>query len=468
MEQYFRGSNFFSGGSMRLNIVLILSLGVFYGDAGAQQVLTLNECVTIALENNSQILNAGFALNTSKAQKLASFSNILPSISLNGGPSRFHRGPSTRTGYGPGGSDPETGDVIYGATVQVSPSNTVTDYNMGINLSQTLWDQGKMMRNIQQAESSVRASSRNEEAAKITVIATVKSNYYEFAKVIAQREVRVESVQLAEEQLNQSQVKYEIGTVAQIDVFRSRVLLDQSKIALIDHDLLIHQAKNNLNLAMGRDIEASLEIDSDIPLAISYRRSNEELVQLAFRNNATIKQQDELLLNSDFGIKIAKADRYPSLNYNVSYSRSNSQFDLLYNDFSRNFSINGRISLSYNLFDGFQTRANIKQAENTYRINEENLELAKRNAESNVTILNRQLLAYEEKIVINRSMVAAAEEDLRLANERYRVGSGTLYETIDAQVSLTAARYSLLELQYNSLTAESNLKAQLGETGLER
>ena len=93
--------------------------------------------------------------------------------------------------------------------------------------------------------------------------------------------------------------------------------------------------------------------------------------------------------------------------------------------------------------------------------------MATRNAESNVTNLNRQLLAYEEKIVINRSMVAAAEEDLRLANERYRVGSGTLYETIDAQVSLTTARYSLLELQYDSLTAESNLKAELGETDFE-
>ncbi len=452
---------------MRRNILLILSLGVVYGSAGAQQVLTLNECVNIALENNPQIVNAGYELNSSRAQKLASFNNILPSISLSGGPSRFHRAPSTRTGYGPIGSDPTTGDVIYGATVQVSPSNTVTDYNMRINFGQTLWDHGKMMRNIQQAESSVRASLRNEDAAKITVIAGVKSNYYEMAKVIAQREVRVESVQLAEEQLNQSQIKYEIGTVAQIDVFRSQVNLDQSKIALIDHDLLIQQAKNNLNLAMGRDIEAPLEIETNIPLAISFRRSNEELLKLALRNNTAIKQQEELLLNSDIGIKIAKADRYPSLSYNLGYSRSNSQLDLLYNDFSRNFTLNGGISLNYNLFDGFQTRANIKQAENSYLIHEENLKLATRNAESNVTNLNRQLLAYEEKIVINRSMVAAAEEDLRLANERYRVGSGTLYETIDAQVSLTTARYSLLELQYDSLTAESNLKAELGETDFE-
>ena len=52
---------------MRRNILLILSLGVVYGSAGAQQVLTLNECVNIALENNPQIVNAGYELNFVKS-----------------------------------------------------------------------------------------------------------------------------------------------------------------------------------------------------------------------------------------------------------------------------------------------------------------------------------------------------------------------------------------------------------------
>ena len=59
-------------------------------------------------------------------------------------------------------------------------------------------------------------------------------------------------------------------------------------------------------------------------------------------------------------------------------------------------------------------------------------------------------------------MIIAAQEGLRLANERYRVGSGTLIETIDAQVQLTSARYNLLQLQYDALIAQANLRAAVG------
>ena len=457
----------FTGGVMKRFFQGFFVLFLLAGSADAQQILSLQECINIAFDNNSQILNATHELNTTEAQKLASYNNILPSISLSGGPNRSHRGPSTDVGYGPIGQNEQTGEIIYGKTVQTSPSNTVTSYSFGLSLNQTIWDQGRMWRNIQQAESNVRSSQLKIVATRMTLIADVKAKFYDLAKVLEQREVRVESVSRAEEQLSQSVAKYKIGTVAQIDIFRSQVNVDQQKIALIDHDLLINQAKKNLNLAMGRDSNVPLNIDTNFPLIANYLFSETELVEKALRNSPDIKQQEELLVNSDLGITIAKANRYPSLSYNISYSRFNSELELLYTDLSSNFSVRGGINLSYNLFDGFQTRANIRQAENTFMINEETLESTVRTTKSNVTNLFEQLTAFQKKIEINVSMVAAAEEDLRLANERYRVGSGTLYETIDAQVALTTARYSLLELQYNALIAESNLQAAVGESGLE-
>ncbi len=437
------------------------------GSADAQQIFSLQECINIAFDNNTQVLNANYEFNTAKAQKLASYNNILPSISIGGGSNRSHRGPTKNVDYGVIGRNEETGEIEYGTTTQTSPANTSTNYSFALSLNQTLWDQGRMWRNIQQTESSVRSSQLKIDAARLTMVADVKARFFELTKVLAQREVRVESVSRAEEQLSQSVAKYEIGTVAQIDIFRSQVNVDQSKIALIDHDLLINQAKRNLNLAMGRDSNAPINIDTSFPLTVNYIFSERELVERALRSNPNIKQQEELLVNSDLGIKIAKANRYPSLSYSINYNRRNSDLEFLYTDLSNNFSFSGNVNLSYNLFDGFQTRANIRQAENTFMINTETLESTVRTIESNVTNLFEQLTAFQQKIEINVSMVASAEEDLRLANERYRVGSGTLYETINTQVALTTARYSLLELQYNALIADSNLQAAVGRSGLE-
>ena len=451
---------------MKRIIQVFIVFSLFTGDVDAQQILSLQECVNIAFDNNSLVLNANYEFNSAESQKLASYNNILPSISLNSGTRKNHRGPTKNEDFGPIGRNDETGEINYGKTIQTSPANTSTNFNFGISLNQTIWDQGRMWQNIQQAESNVRSSQLKIDAARQTMVADVKAKFFELAKVLAQREVRVESVSRAEEQLSQSVAKYEIGTVAQIDIFRSQVNVDQSKIALIDHDLLISLAKKNLNLALGRASNVAFNIDTNFPLTVNYLFSETELIGKALRNSPDIKQQEELLVSSDLSIKIAKANRYPSLSYNVSYSRANSDLEFLYTDLSSNFSVNGSINLSYNLFDGFQTRANIRQAENTFIINEETMESTVRTTESNVTNLFEQLTAYQKKIEINVSMVAAAEEDLRLANERYRVGSGTLYETIDAQVALTTARYSLLELQYNALIAESNLQAAVGESGL--
>ncbi|MFC1553590.1 TolC family protein [candidate division KSB1 bacterium] len=442
-----------------LSIFIIMIPGI----TSAQDYFTLNDCINVALENNTQVKNAKLSIGTSKALKLASYSSILPNISFSASPSRSFRAATTYLGYTAVGINSGTGQVIYGKREVTSPSNVTKNYSTNISLSQNVWDNGRWWNRIRQAESNLKATEMSFDASKLNTVALVKSRYFDLVKVLAQRQVREESVTLAEEQLRQSEIMYDIGTVAQVDVYRSKVNLDRSKINLINHDLMIENAKHNLNISMGRDPNDPVNINTNINLDVNYDLDLEALVNRGYSSNPEITRSDYLINSSALGLKIAKADRFPVLRYSASYSRSNSDLDRIYEDVTKNYNLFFNVSLSYTLFDGFQRRANIQQATNDVEINRENLNDTKRNLKSNIVSYYNQLMAFRQKIEINNEMIAAAEEDLRLANERYRVGSGTLIETIDAQVQLTSAKYTLLESQYDALIAEANLLAAIGD-----
>ena len=68
---------------------------------------------------------------------------------------------------------------------------------------------------------------------------------------------------------------FELGAVAKVDVFRSRVNLGNDKIALLTQKNLVLTAINNLNLVMGRDPKSPLSINPDIELQPAYTNLDE-------------------------------------------------------------------------------------------------------------------------------------------------------------------------------------------------
>ena len=59
--------------------------------------------------------------------------------------------------------------------------------------------------------------------------------------------------------------------------------------------------------------------------------------------------------------------------------------------------------------------------------------------------------------------VTSAEEDLKLAEERYRVGAGTALELIDAQVTYTSAQSNHVQALYDHKLALAQLEKAMGQ-----
>ncbi|MFC1477057.1 TolC family protein [candidate division KSB1 bacterium] len=441
-------------------VAFILALPVTL--LSAQQVLTLDDCIQTALQNNPEIHKAASNLRIVKAGKLQSYSNILPSLSMYAAPSRYYRAPSTYEGFVPVGRDPVTNDIIQKKAVVTNPANTTVNYSAGLNWNQNLWDTGRWWNQIRSSEAGVRASEYAAENTVMTTVLTVKERYYELLKAIVQLSVLEEAVEVAQEQLRNSQSRYEIGTVAQIDVFKSEVNLGNNQINQLNQELVIENARNLLNIAMGRDVDTPVEIDTDTPVDVNYGYDLENLLSRGVRSHPSIMQQEYMMSQSALNVKIAKSGRYPTISWGGNYSRSNSDMARVYQNFDLNYGLNMNVSLRMNLFDGFITKGNIQRSQNQFNIDEENYTVVRRGIQSDIRNAFLQLQQYSEKLAINERIVESAREDLRLANERYRVGSGTLFETLDAQRAFTSTRYNYVRMQYDAKIAEARLEEAVG------
>ena len=104
-----------------------------------------------------------------------------------------------------------------------------------------------------------------------------------------------------------------------------------------------------------------------------------------------------------------------------------------------------------------QAKSQLRQDELTYNETRLQIEIEVRRAIS-------ELQGSTELLLAAREATGQAEEALRLANERYNVGSSTFLDTLQARVALTDARNNELQANYSYLVSTANVQRAIGET----
>lgn len=431
------------------------------------QTLTLEECIKIAMQNNSDLKNAIYQLDRAGANVKGSYSFILPRVSASISSGRFVQGDRTLLMDVPVGFDPQTGAAIFEQREIIQPGSARNSHRASVTYSQTLFDFGRSWNSIKQAKTSYEAFTYNLTATKHRVYSTVKQRYLELLKALKLEQEFQQAVQRSREQLKRTQSMYEIGSVAQVDVYKAEVTLGNDKINLINQQTAVEIARGNLNVAMGRDPETPLNI-VDIDVEIHPPDFTlQEAIAIAEQNNPELKRFEEDMQSAEYGIKIAKAAYYPTIGFAITYSRNSTEFNKVYGDLSKNWSVNLGASFDFNIFNGFSDMAEVSRQHVNYSIAKENWLNRRRTLQLEVKQAYLNLKSALDIAKINETNLRSAEEDLRLAQERYRVGAGTFLEVIDAQVALTRARVTLVRAKYDALIAQAQLDAAMGRVEVE-
>jgi outer membrane protein TolC len=213
---------------------------------------------------------------------------------------------------------------------------------------------------------------------------------------------------------------------------------------------------------MGRDPQAPLNILPEFNLPGPFSDAN-ELYNQAQEMNPDLRRYEEEVNSFDISVSRSWAVMWPALGAFISYNRANEGIERVYTGWDKNWSMNWGLSLRWNLFNGFTDKVRIQKSKLALRNAQESYEETRRNLKSTITQLVDNFNSYLEIIEINTQNLEAAQEEFRLAEERYRIGSGTALEVREAQVNLTRAEQTLVAAKYNARMSQAQLEQALGE-----
>lgn len=431
--------------------IAVFSFSILSGAVCVAQepVYSLERCIEIAQKSNPDIAIAGESYRKAEGNLLMNYGRLLPGFSMDFSTGHRFYGPSS---------------VQFDASGRPVQRNGFDYEDYGFRLSSDIqvFDGGG---NI----SRVRSAMYNRDAAREAlryrrdiIAANVIRAYYDLVRAKMLLRVQDESVESARRNLERTEALLQVGSATRADVLKARVRHSNTRLALI-------QARNGVELGK-QDLSALLkmqgdrEIDVDTMMTIEYDdldAAGEIRHAMSYRSD--LKSLEHSIKSARSGVSAARSGWFPTLGASFNYGWNDRKMAENLNFFKNEYSWGITGYLSLNIFDRFQTSSNVRIAKADARIAEYNLEKAKLDAANQIRTLVLTITQARERISVASETVEQANEDLRLAEERYRVGVGTMLETIDAQVALTQAKADVIQAKCDFLIATADLAVATGK-----
>jgi outer membrane protein TolC len=425
--------------------VCLLALGAA-GPAGAQTPVTADQVVQMALEKNPTVLSAAQDIKFAGGALTSARSAILPNLSFTQNYVHNYLPAAARI-------DVNTGQIILG---------NIENYNGALTLSQSLVNFPGWA-GIRSAKATHEAAMGSTSATRATVALQAYTQFYTVLKAIKLTTVARQSVQLAQDQLKRTQALFELGSVAKGDVLKQQVQVSQSLLDEIGARTAIEVERARLVSFLGLDPATKLEIDTTLTES-TVQFDSAAVWKEAFANRPELAAARAQLASASAQLGGAQGRRYPTLTGQWSYSYSqNLRFPQTTDELNNNSIRRLGLSLGIPIFDGRFTKGQINEA----KARQLQAEYALRTQELLIAVdVNSALqAAYQarERINVTRDGLASAEEDLKLSQEKYNVGSATVLDLIDAQVALTRARSDYISALADAQVAQMQLRRARGE-----
>jgi len=441
-------------------IAALLAL-LLAGGVAAQEVpvlpdsLTVEDAVAIALERNYDVAVAAANLLAAQGRVWQSYRGLLPSVSADA--SYGHR-------YS------ESSPISASGQLQ-TPVSENDSRGIGVSLSQPIFSWANIQ-NVKGAKAGERAGRGLNEAQRLDVALAVRIQFYELLKAIRIAEVRDEAVSLAEDQLRRAETLFELGSVARNDVLQARVNLQQARLEQIAARNAVEVERGRLNQLLSLPVNTPLKISRAIDTSPRAEVDSTVVVTEALARRPDLAAARESVKAAEATLGAAKASHYPELFGNLDWGKTDGRSytgreptienpELGDSDTDTD-SWSGRAGVSINVFDGLFSEGQVKSAQGN--LNGERARLQQSELAATLEVKESILGVREAKqsIATATEGVSLAEENLKLAQERYAVGSGTILELDEAQVSLIEARSALVDSWAALFVAEARLNRARG------
>lgn len=389
--------------------------------------LTLEQAFQTALEENEQVGISRQDLVNARTDITSATSNLYPQLSLRGAHNRQKDSDLGRSSAGGGFSSLSTPDHY----------NTLT-----LQLDQHIYQWGKVWSARKIAEHYYDGSRFRHLRRVQEILYQVSVQYYEALLGRRAIEIAENALKRAIQQLDRAEAQFQVGILTQTDVLRAEVQVAQSREQL-------ERAKNQYDIALER---LALEMGVDAipgPIREPSERSFgsapiSELFATAMANRPDFDQAARELQASDERVNYEKADYFPNLSMTAEYVRTDEE-SLFYGEHD---DWNASLVLSYPLFTGWQTTAEVDRARSEKSQAQFSLSRLRKEIRNEVRSVYLDIKTQQKVIDQLKRQVRSATRNYEQVSAQFEEGLVTAVDQVDAFTALNEAENRLAQAYY--------------------
>ncbi|MBL87491.1 MAG: transporter [Winogradskyella sp.] len=427
---------------------ILIVLGVLCSvNLQAQNVLTKEEAVSKALENNYgvQIAKNDVAIAENNTSILNS--GYLPTVTGSAGAT-----------YNLDNTEAE----FSNGEVTVLNGAESSRYNASVNLNYTLFDGLGRRYNYKRLKEQYQLSELQARETIENTIIQMFSVYYNVAQLSDNLNTLEETLTVTKDRLVRAEYQFEYGQNTKLEVLNAEVDINNDSINIINTKQQLKNAKRDLKLVLGETFTEDYDVETEVDFTLQFQKDS--LFQQAKRRNVALLQTEKNIAISKLDINSGQSAYLPTIGLTGSYGwNKNNNNAASFLTTSTNTGLSGGVNLSWNLFDGGATINRVRNA----KINLETQQLQKENILLSIERdFNNAWDDYMNKLDIYNIQdknIVTAQNNFDRTQEKFKIGQVNSIEFRQAQINLLNAELSRSQAKYDAKLAELTLLQISGE-----
>lgn len=418
-------------------MMAVFSILLVLGGTVSARVLTLDDCIQLALKNNPDIVQAKNQVKVARATVWQSFGAFLPDLAVGVSGSQTNTEPS------------DNSDGVS-KSYSISASSGITLFNGGSNIFNYLGSRADKCYYEFLAEKTVNS-----------MILSVKTTYFAYLAALRSKQASEEAVKRGEEQYKLASSKYEVGSASKSDVLKAQVQYGNDKLDFIQAENSIKTTRANLAYLIGVDVNSDIDFSADFKPK-DYNETEEAALKYGMEHQPALLAAEKNLTAAKYDLRSTRGNYFPTLSFSVGRGWSNNRWSRV-NDLSKeDGQWSFRTSLSFTIFDGFSREASLTRSKANLQVAKTSYSYAKNDVANQVKQAFLDITRAREALNVAQDNEAAAKEDMALVQEKYNLGAATILEMMDAQVSLITAQNDKIQAEFDYNIAVATLENAIG------
>jgi outer membrane protein len=425
-----------------LTFLLVLAIGTTY----AQKVLTTQEAIQIALHRNTQLQKTEENLKVYQSDLKQSYGALLPNIGAT--------------------ASWEWQQYKYPLVTSYGTTDSRT-YTLGASSDLTLFDGLASYKTIAKSNTSLKAAKLDIEKLRQETVFQTLSYYYDL--MYAQ-----ELVSVKEEDVKWNQKNYEViveknklGAITLADVYSQQVKLGNAELDLLKAKNSAETSKGDFLYYLGLDVlENYTFADSTLGAELAEQGAAVDtsfgalraMIETALQNRPDYLSSKLALNNADYDLSIAKSGYLPTLSNSLGIGYSNTTTK----DLFKNSYYSAGLTLSIPIFSGWKTEYKVEAATVAARTKELEMNDLIREIKRSIQKNYLDLQTAYKQLDVSKKNVSAAQENRRIEEEKYALGSTTLLNVLIANSDYTSAITQYINAQYTYKKDKDQMQYLLG------